>query len=128
MSEPAGQHGAALRCPFCGARLEVVHVHGHGQCAHCGTNVDPCCAGASAGDEADQPAAAPTAIDPDLFPRLFRDLGGDDATVTLECVLTALSRAIDGSLEDARIVLDAGLTLGQLQMQQGRLRLAPKPR
>lgn len=33
------------RCPYCGAALEVVWVHGHGQCRQCGTNIDPCCGG-----------------------------------------------------------------------------------
>lgn len=35
------------RCPYCGFQLEIVWVHGHGQCAKCGTNIDPCCGGAS---------------------------------------------------------------------------------
>jgi len=34
------------RCPACGHALEVIQVHGHGQCATCGTNIDPCCSGA----------------------------------------------------------------------------------
>jgi len=34
------------RCPYCGMMpLQVVHVHGHGQCVSCGTNVEPCCSG-----------------------------------------------------------------------------------
>ncbi|MFM1831960.1 MAG: hypothetical protein RLZZ461_276 [Planctomycetota bacterium] len=39
-------HSAAdcvRRCPWCGADAPVVHVHGHGQCAACGTNREPCC-------------------------------------------------------------------------------------
>jgi hypothetical protein len=34
------------RCPMCGYPLELVWVHGHGQCARCGTNVQSCCEGA----------------------------------------------------------------------------------
>jgi len=34
------------RCPMCATVLQVIWVHGHGQCAKCGINVDPCCAGA----------------------------------------------------------------------------------
>ncbi|WP_051329065.1 GNAT family N-acetyltransferase [Geminicoccus roseus] len=34
------------RCLFCGTPAPVIWVHGHGQCAFCGTNRDPCCDGA----------------------------------------------------------------------------------
>ena len=34
------------RCPMCADVLQVIWVHGHGQCANCGINVEPCCAGA----------------------------------------------------------------------------------
>ena len=36
------------RCPACGWPAATIWVHGHGQCAHCGTNVEPCCAGEQA--------------------------------------------------------------------------------
>ena len=35
------------RCPFCGRPEQLVWVHGHGQCAHCGVNAMPCCDGAA---------------------------------------------------------------------------------
>ena len=34
------------QCPACGRPENIVWVHGHGQCAHCHTNVMPCCDGA----------------------------------------------------------------------------------
>jgi len=34
------------QCPACGRQENIVWVHGHGQCAHCHTNVMPCCDGA----------------------------------------------------------------------------------
>lgn len=34
------------RCAWCGRPAAHVHVHGHAQCAVCGTTVEPCCAGA----------------------------------------------------------------------------------
>jgi hypothetical protein len=40
-ARPQHQH----RCPFCGHPLRVVEVHGHGQCAVCCTNLQPCCDG-----------------------------------------------------------------------------------
>jgi len=33
------------RCLYCGQVAQVVWVHGHGQCASCGINVDECCRG-----------------------------------------------------------------------------------
>ncbi len=45
-----GDESAAIhlmpRCPACGRPENLVWVHGHGQCAHSGTNVMPCCDGA----------------------------------------------------------------------------------
>lgn len=38
---------SAERCAWCGAPLQLVWVHGHGQCAACGINCDPCCGGAA---------------------------------------------------------------------------------
>ncbi|MCE2516730.1 MAG: hypothetical protein J4F41_02610 [Alphaproteobacteria bacterium] len=34
------------RCLFCGQPEQLVWVHGHGQCTHCGVNAMPCCDGA----------------------------------------------------------------------------------
>ncbi|MBE7492568.1 MAG: hypothetical protein HS108_12535 [Planctomycetes bacterium] len=34
-------------CLYCGFEGELVWVHGHGQCARCGINVEPCCDGAA---------------------------------------------------------------------------------
>ncbi|MGE3175023.1 MAG: hypothetical protein AB7O97_20515 [Planctomycetota bacterium] len=102
------------RCPWCGAALVTVQVHGHGQCARCGTNVDPCCGGASRDAEADLPAPAPTQLDPDLLPALFARLGGVGATLTAECLELALARALDVPLGEAREILDAAESLGQL--------------
>ena len=31
------------RCPWCGRRATIIPVHGHGQCAACGVNREPCC-------------------------------------------------------------------------------------
>ena len=35
----------ANRCDYCGRITERVRVHGHEQCAFCGTDVEPCCNG-----------------------------------------------------------------------------------
>lgn len=120
---PSGRQG---RCPYCGAGLAIVHVHGHGQCAHCGTNVDPCCGGANAEAEADQPPPAGAGIDPQLFPRLFRQLGDETATVTQECAVHALARLLDAPLDEAGIVLAAGIELGHVVARGRTVRLAER--
>jgi len=35
------------RCIYCGQLAPLVWVHGHGQCASCGINVEECCRGES---------------------------------------------------------------------------------
>jgi hypothetical protein len=34
-----------VNCLFCGYQGELVFVHSHYQCPHCGINVAPCCEG-----------------------------------------------------------------------------------
>ncbi|MFB3431826.1 MAG: hypothetical protein ABL309_12970 [Phycisphaerales bacterium] len=33
-----------MPCPYC-RHDQIIYVHGHGQCAKCGTNIEPCCDG-----------------------------------------------------------------------------------
>lgn len=33
------------QCAYCGEEAPLVWVHGHGQCANCGINVQECCQG-----------------------------------------------------------------------------------
>ena len=58
---PSGQPDSArksaapvARCLACGQPEQLVWVHGHGQCAHCHTNVMPCCDGAVCETDKDQ--------------------------------------------------------------------------
>jgi hypothetical protein len=32
-------------CNWCGTQTQIIWVHGHGQCANCGTNIEECCRG-----------------------------------------------------------------------------------
>lgn len=57
------------RCPHCGYPLDLVQVHGHGQCRTCGVNVEPCCQGAP---EACASASATQRIDAGGDPRRSR--------------------------------------------------------
>ncbi len=119
MSDPAA------RCPTCGHLAPVVHVHGHGQCSHCGANIEPCCTGADAFDE----AAATEAIDgvpsPTLFAQLFDHLGGRTATVTADALRFALVQHLGSDLGDAGLLLTAGEHTGHIvRTANGHYRLA----
>jgi hypothetical protein len=105
----------AAPCPYCGHRGAVVEVHGHGQCSNCGTNFEPCCAGADAAEEAGSTTAVNAAEEPQLFARLFVQLGGAKATVTTEALLFALVQRLGTDLDDAKIVLEAGERIGIVQ-------------
>ena len=108
----------ATPCPWCGSLRGVVHVHGHGQCVSCGTNVQPCC-GADAPSDASLSARA-GAVDagaaPQLFPSLFAALGGRDATVTAESLRFALTGRLGCDLAEADLLLEAALHVGVLQL------------
>ncbi|HJV22761.1 MAG TPA: hypothetical protein VJ570_08690 [Holophagaceae bacterium] len=44
-----GESDRERRCMWCGNAAPLVWVHGHGQCAACGTNADECCRGEQCG-------------------------------------------------------------------------------
>ena len=104
-----------VRCPYCGHAGPPVPVHGHGQCAHCGTNIEPCCAGANAQDEAAATDGNEAGPDPRLFQRLFAQLGGGTATVTTDALLFALVQRLGTDLDGARLVLEAAERIGIVQ-------------
>ncbi|MBL8726438.1 MAG: hypothetical protein JNK49_20510 [Planctomycetes bacterium] len=110
MSDPT----AIQPCPYCGRRGGRVAVHGHVQCGACGTNLEPCCSGASPADERDVPSSAELLPDPQLFERLFRVLGGPAATVATDSLLSALVQDRNCDLDAARILVDAGERTGRL--------------
>ncbi|MBL8752242.1 MAG: hypothetical protein JNK15_02990 [Planctomycetes bacterium] len=113
-----------VRCSYCGHEGAAVPVHGHGQCERCGTNIEPCCSGANAFDEAAATAAIDAVPDPQLFARLFAQLGGPAATVTTDALLFALVQRLGTDLDDARLVLEAGERLGLVTREApGRHRL-----
>lgn len=104
-------------CPWCGFLAPVVHVHGHGQCTVCHTNIEPCCAGDNGGDACTASSRGGPAPDtpPSLFPQLFDALGGRDRTVTQQALLFALSQRLDCDLDDARLVLEAAERIGLIR-------------
>lgn len=99
-------------CPACGVPLILVHVHGHGQCAQCGTNVEPCCSGA--GDEAEAAQPPRLEVAPQVFEQLFEELGGRASSVAAEALLNAFSRAQGTDLDEARAVVGVAVRLGIL--------------
>lgn len=100
-------------CPWCGSLRGVVHVHGHGQCMTCNTNVEPCCSGDSTNDAACKvETSAEVHTAPQLFPSVFESIGGRDATVTTDALLYALSSRLACDYADARLVLEAAERVG----------------
>ncbi|MFK7739255.1 MAG: hypothetical protein AB8H80_02945 [Planctomycetota bacterium] len=100
-------------CPWCGSLAGVEHVHGHGQCRTCRTNVAPCCSGDGGNDAAitlDRGHVGQTT--PTLFPSLFAQLGGADCTVTTASLLFAITQRLDCDLAEARLVLEAAQRVG----------------
>ena len=111
----SARHGEPARpCPFCGQTLAVVHVHGHGQCANCGTNVEPCCGGAANGDAQVDGGAPELEADPQLFVRVFAQLGGAGATVSGDALRFALAQWLGIDLDAAAVVIDAGVHTDKL--------------
>jgi hypothetical protein len=46
MHRATHQHARHIQiCPWCQRPTQAIWVHGHGQCMHCRTNIDPCCGG-----------------------------------------------------------------------------------
>ena len=120
---------AATPCPWCGSLRGVVHVHGHGQCRACGTNVEPCCAGDS-GDDAATSASDGAGADaaPQLFPSLFERLGGQEVTVTTDALLFALTQRLASALDEAKLVLEAAERVGVVEaVGSGLHRLRARP-
>jgi hypothetical protein len=103
---------SAVRCPYCGRVGEVVRVHGHGQCPHCGTNVEPCCAGANALAEAAATPAIDAGPDRALFPATFELLGGLRATVADDALAFAIAQRLGIDLVEARELVDAAERVG----------------
>ena len=118
---------AAPRCSYCGAALVIVHVHGHGQCSACGTNVDPCCAGASPESEASVPQEKAPPDDHSALRRAFQEAGGAQSTVTEAAFLFALARVLDAPLEDAAVALDAAVEIGLVRRIGGAVRATNPP-
>lgn len=97
--------------------MQMVHVHGHGQCGFCGTNVEPCCAGA--GDEAELAAGPHLRPGPLPLQALFTELGDPAATVTHDALTHAVCCRVGCDLTEAceRLLYE---------IEQGRL-LRPAP-
>ncbi|MFT4840578.1 MAG: hypothetical protein ACI8UD_000392 [Planctomycetota bacterium] len=90
-----------------------MHIHGHGQCVTCNTNVEPCCGGDNGNDAASKaPSSAQVDMTPQLFPTLFDGLGGRTVTVTTDALLYALSNRLACDYGNASLVLEAAERVG----------------
>jgi hypothetical protein len=75
----AGEQACPSRCVACGRPYAVVHVHGHGQCAHCGVNTEPCCQPDSWPDDQQGPSGVEVACDDEQGPANDRLAPGDSS-------------------------------------------------
>ena len=98
-----------MHCPVCGIEVELVHVHGHAQCPHCGTNVEPCCAGA--GDEIDPGEAGGRPAEVETLLALLHELGG---ATSREALLNRFAARTGTSLADGERALEMGRRRGLL--------------
>ncbi|OGU36016.1 MAG: hypothetical protein A2068_00175 [Ignavibacteria bacterium GWB2_35_6b] len=44
MNKNSSQQNVII-CNWCGVQTKIIWVHGHGQCANCGINIEECCKG-----------------------------------------------------------------------------------
>lgn len=110
-------------CPACGAALQLVWVHSHGQCAACGVNVVPCCMGA--GQEADELAAPPDgAPTVDDVLGAFAQLAGGASLLPSEPLLIELTQRHGCTWQDAEAAVERAVAVRRLQ-RQGKLLRAP---
>lgn len=105
-------------CPACSAALQLVWVHGHGQCANCATAVVPCCMGA--GQEADQHQGEANDVEIDDVLSAFATCsGGRDAT-TIDSLVLILSERHDCTRDAAMAAIQRAVALHRLSVN-GRL-------
>ena len=92
-----------------------MQVHGHGQCATCGTNIQPCCAGDS-GNDAGSCAKVSAAVEvaPGWLEDVFDHLGGPEATVTSDALLLALGARFGSDLAATKQMLGRAVRQGAL--------------
>jgi hypothetical protein len=118
MTTPPATHAAERPCPACGAPLQLVWVHGHGQCAVCGTNVVPCCMGA--GDEADQHGGGPGALAVEDVLDGFERAGAGAQAITEDALIHALTTRHEVSHDAAKAAIARAVGLRRLG-QAGRV-------
>ena len=75
----AGEQACPSRCVACGRPYAVVYVHGHGQCAHCGVNTEPCCQPDSWPEDEQGPSATRAMGDDEQRPTSGRLTLGDSS-------------------------------------------------
>jgi len=102
-------------CPACSAPLQLVWVHGHGQCANCATPIVACCMGA--GQEADEHAAAATTLDVDDVLHAFAAGSGGHDTMTLQSLVLLLAQRHDCSQDAAAAAVARAAALHRLFVQ-----------
>lgn len=102
-------------CPACSAPLQLVWVHGHGQCANCGTTIVPCCTGA--GQEADEQIDAPEPVEVDDVLDAFAACSGGHETTTLDSLVLVLHERHHCTHDAAMAAITRAVSLRRLSLQ-----------
>ena len=118
MTPPPEPHPAERPCPACGAPLQLVWVHGHGQCANCATNVVPCCMGA--GDEADQHGSSAGALTVEEVLDGFARAAGGAQAIAEDALIHTLTTRHEVSHDAAKAAITRAVGLRRLG-QTGRI-------
>jgi hypothetical protein len=107
-------------CPACGAPLQLVWVHGHGQCMNCSTPVVGCCTGS--GQEADERAGEHRAVGVDEVLQAFDRCRGGAAAVTLGSLVLTVTQQFECTQDDATAAIERAVAVRRLALADGVVR------
>ena len=108
-------------CPACGATLQLVWVHGHGQCANCCTNVVACCMGA--GQEADERAGDPCDVSVNDVVGAFARCANGSGSITVDALRHAITEHEECTYDAANAAIDRAVALRRLALNGKVVRL-----
>lgn len=101
-------------CPACSAPLQLVWVHGHGQCVNCATPIVPCCTGA--GQEVDERAGEAEAVTIDDVLLAFENCRNGASAVTVDALAYAITQHDECTQDAAMAAIERAVALRRLAM------------
>jgi hypothetical protein len=101
--------------------LQLVWVHGHGQCVNCATTVVPCCTGA--GQEADEHEGDVPAVTVDDVVGAFVRCGNGATSVTQDALVHSITAHEECTYDAALAAIERAVALRRLAQDGKVLRL-----